>query len=339
MKPACFLPLAALLLAGCATSTTLSRSDAARVAGRTYVVTGASSGFGRGVAEQLGRARANVVLAARRGDVLEQVAGEIRQSGGVALVVPTDVSNPAAIEALADAATARFGRIDVWINNAGVGAIGRFDEIPVADQARVVDVNLKGTLYGSHAALRRFRTQGSGTLVNIASVEGRIAVPYHATYAATKHAIVGLGVALNQELRLSKARGIHVTTVMPWAADTPYFTHSANYSGGTARMVLMDDADMVAAAIVRASIHPRKQVAPGWKAKAALTAHELLPPVAEHVAANVLHHAQVTTAPPAPPTPGNLYRPMAAGTGVDGGIRDRMKTEDEARERSATRPR
>jgi NAD(P)-dependent dehydrogenase (short-subunit alcohol dehydrogenase family) len=122
------LLLAAVPLAGCATSTHLSRTELSRVAGRTYVVVGASSGFGQGAAIRLGELRANVVLAARRTELLEEVAAKIRAAGGHALVVTTDVSRPEQVEALADAAVQRFGRIDVWMNIAGVGANGRFWE-------------------------------------------------------------------------------------------------------------------------------------------------------------------------------------------------------------------
>src|SRR3712207_401002 len=207
--------VAASLLAGCSAPSQLGRSDRERVAGRTFVVTGASSGFGRGVALKLASYGANVVLAARRTEALEGVADEARAAGGRPLVVTTDVGRPEQVERLADAAVQRFGCIDVWINNAGVGAIGRFEEIPVEDHSRIVDTNLKGVIYGSHAALRRFRQQGHGTLVNVASVEGKVPLAYHASYAATKHAVLGLGAALNQELRLAGAEAIKVSSVLP----------------------------------------------------------------------------------------------------------------------------
>jgi len=328
-------PLSAALVAGCSTAT-LRPSDNRLIAGRTFVVTGASSGFGRGVALELARRGGNVVLAARRTDVLEEVASQVRAAGGTPLVVTTDVAEPHAVEQLARATVTRFGRIDAWINNAGIGAIGRFGDIPVADHARVVDVNLKGVIYGSHAALRQFRTQGFGTLVNISSVEGEIALPYHASYAATKHAVLGLGAALHQELRLAGLKRVKVSTVMPWASDTPYFQHTANYSGGSPRMAMMDGPEKVVAAIVRAAIRPQKRVAVGWKAKAAVTAYRLAPGLTEHVAGNVVHHAQIETAPPAPPTSGSLHEPMREGIGVEGGVRARMKREDMARKRLAS---
>jgi NADP-dependent 3-hydroxy acid dehydrogenase YdfG len=149
--------LLALLLPACASAPPLTRGGQPVMAGRTVVITGASSGFGRGTAVAMAARGANVVLAARRTAELEAVAAEARQAGGRALVVTTDVSDPAQMARLAQAAEREFGRIDVWINDAGVGALGRFDEIPIADHARVVHVNLKGVIYGSHEALRRFR--------------------------------------------------------------------------------------------------------------------------------------------------------------------------------------
>ena len=119
---------------------------AGRPHSKTYVVTGASSGIGRGVALKLAALRANVVLAARRTDVLEAVAAQMSAAGGTPLVVTTDVSRPDDMRRLAQATLARFERIDVWINNAGAGAIGRFEEIPIEDHARVADVNLKGVI-------------------------------------------------------------------------------------------------------------------------------------------------------------------------------------------------
>jgi len=329
LLPHLLLLCAALLLGGCATA--VSTSDAAAIAGKTYVVTGASSGLGRGVAERLGGLRANVVLAARRADALEQVASRITAAGGQALVVPTDVADPAQVERLAQAALARFGRIDVWINNAGVGAIGRFEDIPLADHARIVDVNLKGAIYGSHVALRQFRAQGSGNLVNLGSVESVIPLAYHATYASTKAAILGLGRALNEELRLARLNQVHVTTIMPWATDTPFFAQAANYSGHRPRMPMMDDPLKVVDIIVHATVHPREEVPTGWKARGAYWSHRIAPDVAEWMAANIAHQAQYESSPPAPATSGALHRPMQGTTGVDGGVRERMKQEDAAR--------
>ena len=333
-RTALVLALTALMtaLAGCATPANLSPGDQQRIVNRTYVVTGASSGFGRAAATILGRNGANVVLAARRTELLEEVADEVRAAGGTALVVTTDVSKPEAIASLAAETVERFGRIDVWINNAGVGAIGPFDSIPVADHSRVIDVNLKGVIYGSHAAIGQFKRQGFGTLVNIGSVESQVPLAYHATYAASKAGVWSLGRTLNEELRLAGvSRLIKVVTVLPWAADTPYWTHSANYSGRTPRMVEMDDPWDVAEAIVWVSVHPREELPVGWKAQGASTAHTIVPDLTERLSADIAHREQMQKAPPAPPTSGNLHQPMEEGRAAEGGARQRIDEEDRLR--------
>ncbi len=326
------LLLAALgaLLTGCAAPSQLGRRDQQRIVNRTFIVTGASSGLGRGVALKLAGYGANVVLAARRTDVLDQLAAQVSAAGGRPLVVGVDVGKPDDVAHLTQAAVERFGRIDVWINDAGVVAIGRFDQIPVEDQARVIDVNLKGAIYGSYAAMRQFRQQGFGTLVNVASVEGRLPLAYQASYSASKHGIVGLDAALNQELRLDGLRRtINVVTIEPWAVDTPIWQHAANYSGHTPRVIPMDGPQPTVDAIVWASIHPSKEVAVGWKAEASVISHQILPGLAEDVAGSIVRREQFGAAPPAPPTSGSLHAPMPAGTTVEGDTRARIKAEDQ----------
>ena len=322
----------AALLSGCAGMGAVRQED---VAGKTFVVTGASSGFGRGVALRLGALRANVVLAARRVDLLEEVGSQVTASGGQALVVPTDVARADEMARLAQATVARFGRIDVWINNAGLGAVGRFEDIPIEDHSRLIDVNLKGVIHGSHVALRQFRSQGHGSLVNIGSVESEVPLAYQASYSASKAAVLSLGRALNEEIRLSGSQAIAVSTVMPWAADTPFFVHAANYSGGRVRAPLPDDPQKVVDAIVWVSLNPREELPVGWKATAATLSHRLAPDLTERFAADIYHRVQIETAPPAPPTSGALRAPTAEGRGVEGGLRERMKREDAARREQA----
>lgn len=327
------LMLLAGVLGGCATA----RPGAAvqrQVQGKTYVIVGASSGFGRGVAEALGTYKANVVLAARRTELLEEVAAKVRAAGGTALVVTTDVSQPDQVQRLADAAVKQYGRIDVWINDAAVGVIGRFGDAPLPDYARVIDVNLKGVIYGSYAALRQFRAQGAGTLVNLGSVESEVPLAYHSVYAVSKAGVRSLGQAINQELRLNREKHIKVVTIEPWAVDTPWWGHAANYSGGTPRMAALDGPAKVVHAIVRSSVRPRQELPVGWKARAAVVSHHLFPHFTERVSANIAHRYQIKTAPPAPPTPGSLYEPMPTGRGVDDGVRQRIKAEKQARKQT-----
>src|SRR5690348_7914892 len=146
--------------------------------GRVVVITGASSGFGRGSAIEFARRGASVVLAARRGQVLEDAARECAAEGARAVPVPTDVTREPDMEQLAQRAVSEFGGFDVWVNNAGAGAVGRFEDIPLPDHVKVIETDLLGCLYGSYFAMRHFRERGSGILINVASVIGKLPAPY-----------------------------------------------------------------------------------------------------------------------------------------------------------------
>ncbi|GAB3605533.1 SDR family NAD(P)-dependent oxidoreductase [Conyzicola nivalis] len=301
------------------------------LAGKTIVVAGASSGFGRGAAQKLAELGANVVVAARRGDVLDEFVAQIAAQGGTAVAVPTDVSDAAAVARLASTAIERFGRIDVWVNNVGIGALGLFWDIPVEDHARVVDVNLNGLIYGAHAALTHFLAVGGGVLVNVGSVDSEVPLAYQASYAASKAAVLSLSRTLNEELRLvGKHDTIKVGTIMPWAVDTPWWTHAANYTGHAPRMAAMDDPSIVVDAIVAACTNPKEEEPVGPKARASDVSHHLFPDLTERLSAKVAD-AEVDRGSRAANTTGSIHRPTPEGTTVDGGIRERMKREDAAR--------
>jgi short-subunit dehydrogenase len=318
------------LLGSCAT-TNLGSAGQRKVKGKTYVIIGASSGFGRGVAQKLGAYHANVVLAARRTELLEEVATQVRAAGGQALVVTTDISQPEQVQQLAEAAVKQYGRVDVWINDVGVGAIGRFWDVPLADYSRLIDVNLKGIIYGSYTAVRLFRSQGAGTLINLGSIDSEVPLAYQGVYAASKAGVRSLGQSLNQELRLNGHKNIKVVTIEPWAVDSPWWGHAANYSGGTPRMAAMDGPGEVVNAIIRSSLRPRQELPVGWKAWASYKSHHLFPHFTERMSANIAHRYQIKTTPPAPPTTGSLYAPMPSGRGIDDGVRQRMKEEKRQR--------
>ncbi|MGE4339045.1 MAG: SDR family NAD(P)-dependent oxidoreductase [Pigmentiphaga sp.] len=300
--------------------------------GATIVITGASSGFGRGAAMKLAASGANVVLAARRAELIEALAAEISAKGGHAMALATDVSDPKDIAALGAAAVEQFGRIDVWINNVGVGALGLFWDIPIEDHARVVDVNLKGLIFGSHEALRRFRDQGFGTLIQLGSIDSEVPLAYQASYAATKAAVLSLSRSLNEELRLCGHDAIKVGTIMPWAVDTPWWTHAANYTGHAPRMAAMDDPEIVIEAIARACLEPREEQPVGPKARASNLSHRWFPDLTERLTARIADR-EVAKAMPVPHTTGALHEPMVEGAAVDGGIRARMAQEDAERKK------
>ena len=291
---------------------------------RTIVITGASSGFGKGVARRLAAEGANLVLAARRKHLIDDLAAEC----GDALAVGTDVGDPADVENLARAAIAKFNRIDVWINNAGVAAIGRFDEIPLEDHQQVLRTNLGGAINGSHVALRHFRQMQSGTLINIASLLGRTPAPYYASYCASKYGVMGLCASLRQELRAHGERDIHVCAVLPMAADTTFYDHAANYTGHTLRPYPITDAENVIDAIFGLVERPRDEVTVGMAATAGVLSQQFAPWLTESVTGVVTHELQMARAPEAPHTAGNLHVPLEIGTGVSGSIRARIAAEE-----------
>lgn len=315
---------ASFFLSSCATSK-LGKSGQQKVSGKTYVIVGASSGFGRGVAEELGKYKANVVLAARRTNLLEEIAQNIRTSGGTALVVTMDISKPEDVQRLADMAVQQYGTIDVWVNMAGVGAIGRFWDIPHEDQARLIDVNLKGFIYGSQVAIQQFRKQGRGVLINMGSVDSETPHAYQAAYSASKAGIRSMGLAISQELRLNGYKDIKVVTIEPWAVDTPFWRHAANYTGVEQKFAMMDEPDKVVNAVIRKSLRPKKIVPVGWKAKGSSFFANVFPRFNEWLTGNVAHKYQAKMPPATPNTKGSLYTPMESGRGVDDGVDERMK--------------
>jgi len=285
-------------------------SDTHEIRGKVIVITGASSGFGRGAALEFARLGASVVLAARSIDLLNDVARECEAAGGQALGVPTDVSDREAVENLARQAVARFGHFDVWINNAGVAAIGRFDEVPLADHDQVIRTDLLGTVYGSHCALKHFRHRGAGTLINVASAIGKIPSPLYASYAAAKF---GLSDAIRQELRGEKVEGVHVSTVMPMAHDTEFFEHAGNYTGHkTVPIPPTYDPKVTVDALVRLAVKPEDEVITGTQGKFANILHHLMPHAVEKLMTLNTEKAQLHDAPPAPTTPGTVHRPSGS---------------------------
>lgn len=187
------------------------------IAGKVVVITGASSGLGEATARHLASRGAAVVLGARRIDKLEAIAGDIRQGGGQVEVLATDVTRAADVQALVDKAVERFGRVDVLVNNAGLMAIAPLAERKLDEWDRMIDINIKGLLYGVAAALPVFQRQGSGHFVNIASVAGiKVFSPGGTVYSGTKFAVR----AISEGLRHEVGGTIRTTTIEPGAIDS-----------------------------------------------------------------------------------------------------------------------
>jgi len=169
------------------------------ITGKVVAITGASSGIGKATALLLAERGAKLILGARRADRLEAVVHQIAAAGGEAAYTPTDVKRRGDLASLVKLACERFGRLDVLVNNAGVGPISLLDELRVEDWEDMIDINMKGVLYGIAAALPVFREQGFGQFVNIASTAGLITRPAMSVYSATKFAVRVISEGLRQE--------------------------------------------------------------------------------------------------------------------------------------------
>jgi NAD(P)-dependent dehydrogenase (short-subunit alcohol dehydrogenase family) len=247
------------------------------VSEQVVVIVGASSGIGRAAALEFAAAGAGVVCAARSVQALNTLVDEIRERGGSAVAVPTDVAEPAAVMALADVAEQRFGRIDTWVNAAAVSVWGRVEDITDAEFDRVLRVNFLGQVHGVHAALPALRRAGGGVLIGVSSVEGIRAVPLHGPYTASKFALRALYDSLRVELA-QEGVPIAVTTILPASIDTPFFEHARSKLGAMVKPPPPVYApEVVAASIVHAAQHPRREIPVGGAAVAFYLGQRLSP--------------------------------------------------------------
>jgi NAD(P)-dependent dehydrogenase (short-subunit alcohol dehydrogenase family) len=285
------------------------------------VVTGASSGIGRATAHAFAKRGAAVVLAARRAPMLEEAARECEALGaGAALAVPTDVTDEDQVEELGRRAVERFGRIDVWFNNAGIAVFGRIESVPSEVWRRVVETNVFGYFHSAKVAMRRFRAQGRGTLVQNASIVGRTAKPDGSAYATSKFAIRGLSEALRQEVL--DQPDIRVCTVLPSVIDTPFFQHAANFSGRSVRAAPpVYTAEEVAETVVDLVERPRAEAIVGGFGKLSAAQELVAPNLATWLTGRALHRGFLSETP-SEDTTGALFETRQDGMRVSGGWRE-----------------
>ena len=187
-----------------------------RIKEKVVTITGASSGIGEAIAMMLAAHGAKVVLGARRADRLEELASRIKAAGGHAVFMTTDVRHRGDVNHLVELACKHYGQLDVMINNAGISHLSRIDELQVEDWEDMIDINLKGVLYGIAAGLAVFKKQGFGHIINIISTSGIKIVPLQGVYAGTKNAVRTISEALRQE---SKGK-YRVTGISPGFVQT-----------------------------------------------------------------------------------------------------------------------
>lgn len=293
-----------------------------QMSGSVVVITGASSGIGKATALAFAQRDARLVLCARRCQALEATASACRKLGADTMTSVVDVADGQQVSALADQAIARFGGIDVWINNAGIDAFGSFESIPPQVFERIIQINFFGTVNGARAVLPHFRERKSGILINNTSIVGTCPTPFHSAYVASKFAIRGFSFALRQEVM--DLPDVHVCVIAPASIDTPLWQRSANYSG--CRVKPLDPVhppEQVASVILELARDPQREVFAGATGWMIAEQHVAEPEMMEAVVAgyarkNLFQHA------PAPPSDGALFEPARGGDGihdasVDGG--------------------
>lgn len=293
-----------------------------QIPGSVVVVTGASSGIGRATALRLAEEGARTVLVARRAAELDALAAECDRRGtaGSSLAVAADVSDADAVEQVAVRAVQRFSRIDGWVSAAAVTGFGPLLDTPLADVERVFAVNVMGALHGARSVLPRMTAQGSGVLVNVSSLLGVVAPPLAGPYAMSKFALRALGATLRAELRGSGAGGVHVSTVLPAAVDTPIYAAAYNRTGRRLRPPPpVYSVDRVAGVVVGALRRPRAEViAGGVLGRMFAASYAVAPRVAEWAMAvdtglALRHGGEVAD------TDGTLYRPAPGPGTAEGG--------------------
>ncbi|QMS89209.1 SDR family oxidoreductase [Nostoc edaphicum CCNP1411] len=222
---------------------------------KVVIITGASSGLGEATAKRLAASGAKLMLAARREDRLKELVAAIAKSGGTATYRVTDVIDRAQVETLAKETLSTYGRIDVLINNAGLMPLSPLDQVKVEEWDRMIDVNIKGVLYGIAAVLPIMRQQKSGHIINLSSVAGHKVFPGAAVYCATKYAVR----AISEGLRLESNGEIRSTNISPGAVDTELtttITDQDTAAGINQLYAIAIDADAVARAIAYAIEQP-----------------------------------------------------------------------------------
>ena len=290
---------------------------------QAIVITGASSGIGLATALLAADNGVKLVLTARSENTLRDVADYLRDEGADAIAVPADVAIRGELERVASAAIEQFGRIDTWVNDAGVSMYSRILEADDEDNRRLFDTNFWGIVYGSQVAMP-FLIESEGALINIGSEVSEAVVPLQGMYSASKHAVKGFTDALRVELEHDRIP-VSVTLIQPGATDTPFPQHARNYmEREPALPTPLDDPFDVAQAILRAATHGGHAIKVSGMAKMNTFMAKFAPPLADKMGVRQMDRQQYAEPPRNPE--GTLFTPGESGQ-VRGSGGERVKGE------------
>jgi NAD(P)-dependent dehydrogenase (short-subunit alcohol dehydrogenase family) len=282
------------------------------------VVTGASGGIGRATAQAFAQPGARIALLARGEKGLEAARKEVEARGAEALVLPTDVADESQVEAAAAAVQAKWGRIDVWVNNAMATIFGPVSSLNGEQIKRATEVTYLGAVYGTMAALKRMRERDRGVIVQVGSALAYRGIPLQAPYCAAKHALRGFTDSLRCEL-LHDRSNVHLTSVHLSAFNTPQFDWALNLVGKRPMPVPpIFQPELAANAIVWASQHRRREVFVGWPAVKAVVGNKIMPGVIDRILAKDGYKGQITSETLPDDACSNLYEPCDTNPGTRG---------------------